>query len=157
MLEQDERFYATFPDARKTPIEQGWTYQPEIPHGQFLEGASPHLYPDLSGCADTFCYYGGLSLADTQVGCADDGDTVPSYTNAPPSDTTYDYSPATEASMPSALSPDPIPYPRSTAQQNDSRAEVHPSQLHKVGISFDSMLLYCIQVYRDYLGPPLRS
>jgi hypothetical protein len=157
MLEQDEKFYETFPEARKTPIEQGWRYQPEIPHGQYLEGASPQHYPDLSNYMNMLCHYGSLSLADTQVGCTDDGDTVPSYTEAPPSNTTYDYSPSTEASMPSALSPDLIPYPCPTEQQNDSRAEVHPSQLHNVGILFDSMLLCYIQVYCDYLGPPLCS
>jgi hypothetical protein len=83
------------------------------------------------------CYYSGRS-SDAQVGCAaDDGSAVSCYTEAIPSssDTIYDYSPLTEASMSSALSLNPVLRTTSLAEhRNSSRAEVHPNQLHKAGV-----------------------
>jgi hypothetical protein len=69
MLEEDEKFYATFPEARKAAIAQQWRYQ-QAPLGQYFEGPGFQYHCSEPSADRAASYYHDRHWSDTYASYA---------------------------------------------------------------------------------------
>lgn len=144
MLEEDAKFYATFPEARRAAIEQQWRFQ-QIPSDQYFEGPGFQYCPKPGTYAAASNYDHHL---DAYAKCAADG-YAPAYRSEAPfmSHTVYVGSASVEGPGSSVLPFEPIHHGW-TEQQNGWEVD-HLVQHHTVRVSYFSFEVH--HVHRDYL------
>lgn len=90
MLEEEERFYATFPAARRAAMDQHRSFQQASCASQYFGGPGFQYHPDINTyVVASNCYNSYLS--DPQVTSAADGFFPVYHTEAPPNPPNYDY------------------------------------------------------------------
>ncbi|KAF8238547.1 hypothetical protein L208DRAFT_269084 [Tricholoma matsutake] len=123
MLEEDEKFYATFPEARRAAIEQRWRYQKAL-FSQYFEGLGFQYCPEPNTYTAAEHYENIPHSSDAYAACAADLCFPASYLEATfPRDTGYGYS----ASMASGAFPLESVQHEWTDQRSDWET-MHPKQ-----------------------------
>jgi len=134
VLEEDEKFYATFPEARQAAIEEQWRHHQQVSYNQYFEGPGFQFCPGPGIYTEMSDDYDGRS-SDARAPYAVDGYSTACYTDATPvflGDMSHVYSPVMERSGSGVLPVESLQCGQWAEQQ--SGEEVPPVQYYTVGV-----------------------